>query len=278
MINNVNFDILRKLNQKPTSPSDCLPYDETGKLMLPFYDFLLAAKASIDTYTKFMGGNITQGGALGCAVGMSIVYLRAAGHYLNYKTSVDYLTVDFGEKLDKDTINWKKLDNWKDAQPGDFINTKTAQGTGHIGIVSDTKDVDDFLFNQIKVPKKTTDPTLVPNPYFNPDFKKYTPAERNRLKTWDIISNSGGGFVGGIGGIDTSKNGSIQVNYSIYKWGLPCVNKSGDEYPQTVKGVATRKGVGPTNAYRFIGTWETTIGWTCCSRSNPKNRNLPKPK
>lgn len=274
MINNANFDVLRKINKKPVTPSDGLSYNETGKTIFPFYDFLLAGKASVDTYTRYMGGssNPTKDGALGCAVGMSIVYLRAAGHYLNYKTSVDYSTIGFGESLDKDTINWKKLDNWKDAQPGDFVNTKTnGPAVGHIGIVSDTKYIDDFLFN---TPTVVSDSKTYKNPYFSDNFKKLSTNEREKRKSWDIISNSGGGFVGGIGGVDVSKNGSIQTNYSIYKWGLP----ADKNLPIILRGVALRKNVGPTYAYRFIGTWEKTIGWTCCSRSNPKNSNLPKPK
>jgi hypothetical protein len=147
-----------------------------------------AAKESIDTYTRDIPGTEKKdkngksipgtGGSLGCAAGVSIMYLRAFGKNIDGKVSLILGTASFYSQL-RNNPDWKQRSNWKDAQPGDIIDTVTVGNVnGHIGVVIDEKI--------------------------------------NDGKSYDIISNSSSGYTGKVN--DKSKAGSIQRNYSVNKW------------------------------------------------------------
>lgn len=217
----------RVLKDRGTKPSDFLPYLEDGKTISPYYDIITAAKASINTFTKFIPD--TNNGRLGCAAGVSIIYMRAFGHNADYNISLILRTSSFYSILQNDKKNWRPRKNWKDALPGDIINTVTVKVgfAGHIGVVVDTKIND------------------------------------NKYKSWDIVSNAGGGYVGATGKENPKLAGSIQSNYSITSW---------------ERDVSKRKFVGPTIAYEFIGKIEETIGYSCCSKNKKTYKISPDSK
>lgn len=213
-----------KRNLNPCKGSEGVARDNTGKIV-PLYDFVVAAKTCINISTGCP--SYTQNGALGCAMGVCIIYMYACGHGMTWVDSKKnknpiigthlsfvYGTSSVYDYLRKDTVNFEKIkiyepgqgkDYWnkvsvKLLQPGDIIDTVTDSDHGHIGIVSDT---------QTKYPG-----------------------------TWDIISNSSSGFNSEL----NRKVGTILLNYSGYHWG----NGWNGDYK-----VATKPGVGPTYLFRF---------------------------
>lgn len=142
---NVNYNNITT-NKNGSTAANFLPKNNKGDVA-PYYNFVAAAKSSIGTSTK--GIKDTANGTLGCGAGVSIIYLRATGHGLNYKkppTPGKDITLVLGTALiynyiSKDTTNWKKRSDWKNAQPGDIIVTvSTPNVNGHIGFVVDTKN------------------------------------------------------------------------------------------------------------------------------------------
>ena len=93
-------------------------------------------------------------GALACASAVSIMFYRAYGvHMRDGKVVKDKPTEisDFGTRGTDEMCPWllneklyKKRDSWRDAQPGDIVNTARAgKGkAGHVGIVIDEKNSD----------------------------------------------------------------------------------------------------------------------------------------
>jgi hypothetical protein len=116
----------------------------------PYYSFINAAKASLGTRTDGLG-TATDFGNKGCGAGASIIYLRATGHGLKYtqppqpgkNINLTYSVNGVVQLLEQDNKNWIKLNNWRDAQPGDFIATKSGTQSGHCGWVIDEKKSDD---------------------------------------------------------------------------------------------------------------------------------------
>jgi hypothetical protein len=165
--------------------NDFLPRNNNGEVT-PYYNFLTAAEASINTYTREIAGTVN--GTLGCGAGVSIIYLRATGHGFNFKqpptagkdVNLDLGTATISSALAKDTKNWRRRSDWRDAQPGDILVTVTLKqgNNGHIGWVISTKI--------------------------------------NDGKSYDVISNSSKGYTGKVN--DKSKAGSIQRNYTVNKW------------------------------------------------------------
>jgi hypothetical protein len=150
-----------------------------------------AAKSSLQFSTKATFPKQTNNGKVGCAAAVSVIFLRATGRKITSPNSIIYNTPNQFYKdieastftlydvFSKDTKNWKKRSDLNTAKPGDIVVTSSGgKGAGHVGIVSDTKS--------------------------------------NDGKTYDIISNSSGGFTGKVK--DPAKAGSVQNNYSIAKW------------------------------------------------------------
>ena len=217
---------------KPCKGSEGVARNDLGKIV-PIYDFVAAAKTCIDLSTSCPKD--TQNGALGCGMGVSLIYMYACGHgmtWVNTKNAKPivgtYLQHVLGTAaiyayLSKDTVNFEKIEiykpgqginYWKNTsmkllQPGDIVNTVTINPppNGHIGVVSDTQN--------------------------------------NYPGAWDIISNSSSAYNPLLG----VKTGTIKSNYSTYRWG---------------SGVATRVGVGSTYLFRFKcgrgATWGKTLG------------------
>ena len=179
--------------------NEFLPRDASGAIT-PYYNFIAAAKASIGTFTKTLKHTEKTdkndnpipdtGGALGCGGGVAIIYLRATGHGLDWdptksppkpgeRVNLPLGTASIYNLLRLDKKNWRQRANWRDAQPGDCLNTVTiGVKNGHIGWVVDTK--------------------------------------LNDGVSWDVVSNSSSGYTGTK--TDKSLKGSIQNNYTVNKW------------------------------------------------------------
>jgi len=148
------------ISKNGSTPDNFLPRN-SSRDVAPYYSFVAAAKASIGTFTKGIPGisstspkGVYQPAGKGCGVGVSIIYMRATGHGINYKSkppkpgkeiNFEYGTTGIYNLISKDTINWRKRDNWKNAQPGDIIVTTTKEKSGHIGFVIDTKKKNSYI-------------------------------------------------------------------------------------------------------------------------------------
>lgn len=146
-------------------------------------DLIASAKSHIKHPTWDIPG--TEGGNLGCASAVSMIFYRAFGVHMKtgqaLKSDKPSDISSFGSKGTSELAGWfsgnslYKQISWKDAQPGDIMNTARNFSTnkaGHIGIVID---------------------------------------EKHKNGSWYIISNSSKGFAGGGGG-------AIMKNYSVKAW------------------------------------------------------------
>lgn len=146
-------------------------------------DLIISAKSHIKHPTWDIPG--TEGGNLGCASAVSMIFYRAFGVHMKtgkaLKSDKPSDISSFGSKGTSELAGWfsgnslYKQISWKDAQPGDIMNTARNFSTnkaGHIGIVID---------------------------------------EKHKNGSWCIISNSSKGFAGGGGG-------AIMKNYSVKAW------------------------------------------------------------
>ena len=126
----------------------------------------------------------TEKGGLGCASAVSMMFYRAFGVHMRTGSAVKANPKsigDFGSKGTGELAGWLsngslyvKL-NWKDAQPGDILNTAKASKAGHIGVVINTKNNDG---------------------------------------SWNVVSNSSKGFAGGGGGA-VKQNYSVKKWQSV---------------------------------------------------------------
>lgn len=121
-------------------------------------NLLVSAKAHIGHQTSDIPGTGSEScgfkcnlGSLACASAVSIIFYRAFGvNMKNGKTVNDAKDInDFGTRGTAELSGWldnnnlyKKRDNWRNAQPGDIINTSRGSAAGHVGIVIDQKDAD----------------------------------------------------------------------------------------------------------------------------------------
>ena len=108
-----------------------------------------AAKNSLGFSTKITFGEQTKGGSVGCAAAVSVIFLRATGRKVTSPNSIIYNTPNqyfkdieastftLYDTFSKDTKNWKKRSDWRNAQPGDIIVTATGAKPGHTGVVID---------------------------------------------------------------------------------------------------------------------------------------------
>ena len=175
---NVSYNNI-KINKNGSVEKDFIPRNSSGDVA-PYYNFVAAAKASIGTFTKYIPR--TKNGNLGCGAGVSIIYLRATGHGINYKSKppkpgkeidLEYGTVAIYNLISKDTINWRKRDKWQNAQPGDIIVTTTKAKSGHIGFVIDTKKKNSY--------------TIISN-----SSKKGYISDYYTVNTWSKLANQSG--------------------------------------------------------------------------------------
>jgi hypothetical protein len=110
----------------------------------PTYKSLVkAAKESINFSTAQISG--TEGGNVGCAAAVSVVFLRATGYQIHPNLDIELSTTTLYDVLLKDTKNWKKRPDWRKAKPGDVIITSRRPPAGHTGIVIDTTNQDGSL-------------------------------------------------------------------------------------------------------------------------------------
>jgi len=148
-------------------------------------DLIVSAKSHIGHPTFDISG--TEKGNLGCASAVSMIFYRAFGVHMKTGKAVSSKPSDigsFGTKGTSEAAGWFKNTslyqkiNWKDAQPGDIMNTARNFSTnkaGHIGVVVDVKD---------------------------------------KNGSWAIISNSSKGFAGGGGGA-VKQNYSVKAWQSV---------------------------------------------------------------
>ena len=106
----------------------------------PYGNIVAAAKASLNFSTRNIPG--TNDGSVGCAAAASVIFRRATGLNLAPPTKIELSTITVYDKLSRDTTNWRKRTDWRQAQPGDIICTKRKAKAGHVGVVSDTKSAD----------------------------------------------------------------------------------------------------------------------------------------
>ena len=179
-------------NAKPgtvvTLPKDYSHTSEQGYNILNSQwigDLIASAKSHIGHPTYDISG--TEKGNLGCASAVSMMFYRAFGVHMKDGKPVKAKPTDigsFGTKGTGEAAGWfentalyQKIP-WKDAQPGDIINTARNGATGkagHIGVVIDIKD---------------------------------------KNGTWAIVSNSSKGFAGGGGGA-VKQNYSVKAWQSV---------------------------------------------------------------
>ena len=179
-------------NAKPgtvvTLPRDYSHTSEQGYNILNSQwigDLIASAKSHIGHPTFDIAG--TENGNLGCASAVSMIFYRAFGVGMKDGKAVKAKPTDigsFGTKGTSEAAGWFKNAslyqkiNWKDAQPGDIMNTARNFSTnkaGHIGVVVDIKD---------------------------------------KNGSWAIISNSSKGFAGGGGGA-VKQNYSVKAWQSV---------------------------------------------------------------
>jgi hypothetical protein len=106
-------------------------------------NLITAAKQSIGFSTAQIRG--TEGGNLGCAAAVSVIFLRATGYQINPGRDIELGTTTLYNVLLKDTKNWKKRPDWRQAKPGDVIVTSRRPPAGHTGVVIDTNNKDGSL-------------------------------------------------------------------------------------------------------------------------------------
>lgn len=115
------------------------PVNQTYKSNPTFKSLLISAKNSIGFSTADIPG--TQGGNVGCAAAISVIFLKATGYQIHPKKDIELSTSELYNYLSINN-NWKKRADWKQAQPGDVIITARAIKAGHTGVVIDTKHRD----------------------------------------------------------------------------------------------------------------------------------------
>ena len=148
-------------------------------------DLIASAKSHIGHPTYDISG--TENGNLGCASAVSMMFYRAFGVHMRDGKAVKAKPTDigsFGTKGTSEAAGWfvnaalyQKIP-WKDAQPGDILNTARNFSTnkaGHIGVVIDVKD---------------------------------------KNGSWAVVSNSSKGFAGGGGGA-VKQNYSVKAWQSV---------------------------------------------------------------
>jgi hypothetical protein len=151
-------------------------------------NLITSAKSHVGTPTYDVPG--TQKGNLGCAAGVSIIFYRAFGVSMKNGQPVKNVnsigsfgslsTAELNTAFKDNPGLYSKRSNWRDAQPGDILNTGrnfTSGKAGHIGIVID---------------------------------------EKHSNGSWTVVSNSSSGFAGGGGGA-IKRNYSVKAWEDVAK-------------------------------------------------------------
>ena len=106
----------------------------------PIGNIVNSAYANLNVPTRKIPG--TQGGNLGCAAAVSIIFYRATGYAIAGSGAITLGTASmwdhFSKEAEKSGSVWKKITNWKtESQPGDIILTSRGSRPGHVGVVVD---------------------------------------------------------------------------------------------------------------------------------------------
>jgi hypothetical protein len=138
-------DIVEKTDAYRNAVNDKSPVsaNQNFRVNPPYKSLVKAAKANIGFSTAQIQG--TEGGNVGCAAAVSVMFLRATGYQIHPGRDIELGTTTLYEILLKDTKNWKKRSDWRQAKPGDVIITSRRPPAGHTGIVIDTNNQDGSL-------------------------------------------------------------------------------------------------------------------------------------
>jgi len=106
----------------------------------PIGNIVNSAYANLNVPTRKIPG--TDGGNLGCAAAVSIIFYRATGYAIAGSGAITLGTSSlwnhFSKESEKSGSVWKKITNWKtESQPGDIILTSRGTKPGHVGVVVD---------------------------------------------------------------------------------------------------------------------------------------------
>ena len=104
----------------------------------PLGNMVNSAYANLNVSTRMIPG--TNGGNLGCAAAVSIIFYRATGYAIAGSGAITLGTISMWDYFDKESKNsngvWQKITNWKtESQPGDIILTARGSRAGHVGVV-----------------------------------------------------------------------------------------------------------------------------------------------
>lgn len=104
----------------------------------PIGNIANSAYANLNVSTRKIPG--TNGGNLGCAAAVSIIFYRATGYAIAGTGAITLGTATMWSYMDAESKKpdgvWQKITNWKnDSQPGDIILTSRASKAGHVGVV-----------------------------------------------------------------------------------------------------------------------------------------------
>lgn len=106
----------------------------------PIGDLKKSAYANVNVSTRAIPK--TDGGNLGCAAAVSIIFYRGTGYSIVPGKKIELSTGAMWDYLVNASDRFRKIDNWKtDYQPGDIIITKRGSRPGHVGIVVDNGKV-----------------------------------------------------------------------------------------------------------------------------------------
>jgi hypothetical protein len=136
-------DVIKRNDTYINKVNDKISANQNFRVNPTYKSLIKAAKASIGFSTAQIRG--TDGGNKGCAAAVSVIFLRATGNQINPGRDIELGTSTLYDTLLKDTKNWKKRSDWRQAKPGDVIVTSRRPPAGHTGIVIDTKNKDGSL-------------------------------------------------------------------------------------------------------------------------------------
>ena len=139
----LNFSDLIVTNASGSTSTKTIPnlaVNQNFRVNPTIKSLINAAKQSIGFSTVQIPG--TQGGNVGCAAAVSVIFLRATGKQIHPFQDIELSTSELYNYLSITTASWRKRDKWENAQPGDVIVTARGNEAGHTGVVIDTKNPD----------------------------------------------------------------------------------------------------------------------------------------